>query len=330
MKTRSPLFSALTIAIGMLCSCTDGSRRLLEMVKVPAGQFLMGDYSRSDTRPAHNVRISGAFWIGKYEMTNAQYCKIVNYLVRTGELTVDDKSIRSAKTKLIVMVLIDVPPFYRQFGIRADPPFVSPVPGKEDHPVIGPTWYAALHVCNGLSLMEGLTPAYDIPNETWNPKSHGYRLPTEAEWEYAARGTKSNPFPWGSGIGPEIANYFESGDPFEGERPDPAKNGGPTTPVGYFNGETHSGFQTKSNASPFGAFDMAGNVSEWCWDTYQSDYYNGTPKVDPAGPGRGVPKTARGGHWQNRPEDLAAFVRQNHAAGSWPAAVGIRVARTAR
>jgi len=174
-----------------------------------------------------------------------------------------------------------------------------------NHPVYAVDWYDVVKWCNARSEMEGLTPCYytdasqttvyrtgsdDLENTWVNWSANGYRLPTEAEWEKAARGGLAGQrFPWGDTITQNLANYNSSGSP-------PAYDLGPagynalgndgttpyTTPVGTF------------APNGYGLHDMAGNVAEWCWDWYDYTYTGGT---DPRGPTSGSYRVCRGGCW---------------------------------
>lgn len=129
---------------------------------------------------------------------------------------------------------------------------------RPDHPVVGVTWFGAEAYCR------------------WT----GRRLPTEAEWEKAARGTDGRVWPWGNDVTPDStrANLHGEGDGYPRS----------TAPAGAF----------PPGASPFGALDMAGNVWEWVSDWYGADFYAKSPRRNPKGPDRGGVRTLRGGSWR--------------------------------
>jgi formylglycine-generating enzyme required for sulfatase activity len=166
--------------------------------------------------------------------------------------------------------------------------------------VLGVNWDSASAYCNWLSAKTGKK----------------YRLPTEAEWEKAARGTDQRRFPWGNSIDRSYANYVGA-QPFDTGRL-----------VGFYDGSKRGDFQTHSNASPYGAFDMAGNVMEWCSDWYSRDYYASSPKKNPKGPAEGAYRVLRGGTFFLDAGDLRSYGR----TAAWPSfqahrMVGFRVAR---
>lgn len=147
-----------------------------------------------------------------------------------------------------------------------------------NHPVERVTWYNAIAYCNELSEADGLDPVYTINGNTvscdWS--ADGYRLPTEAEWEYAARG------------GNRSGNYL-----FSGSNQD--------TQVGWF--YSNSGHVTNTvkqkPANELGLYDMSGNVDEWCWDWFNSTYYSNSPSSNPHGPVAGSYRIRRGGSWRD-------------------------------
>jgi formylglycine-generating enzyme required for sulfatase activity len=164
-----------------------------------------------------------------------------------------------------------------------------------NHPVIQVSWYGAVAYCNWISTQEGRPVCYD-PN-TWECDftAGGYRLPTEAEWEYAARGgLEGNRYPWGDTIDGAMANYYPSGDAFEAQGAVPW-----TTPVGYYDGgQIPAGIDM---ANGYGLYDMCGNVIEWCYDWFSDTYYQQCDDLgivtNPTGPDAGSDRMLRGGSW---------------------------------
>jgi formylglycine-generating enzyme required for sulfatase activity len=224
----------------------------------------------SDELPLHTVYVSG-FYMDKYDVTKASWDTVYQWAIAHG-YTFDNAGSGKAST----------------------------------HPVQTIDWYDCVKWCNARSEKEGKTPAYYTdaglsvryrtgqvaPYVNWGS---GYRLPTEAEWEKAARGGASGQrFPWGNTILWSQANYYadplsDGGyaydvNPTSGY--DPAFNDGIvpyTSPVGYF------------AANGYGLYDMAGNVWQWCWDWYGS--YSSGAQTDPRGPTSGSFRVYRGGSW---------------------------------
>ena len=173
---------------------------------------------------------------------------------------------------------------------------------SDDHPVVYVDWNAA--------------SAY--------AKWMGKRLPTEAEWEYAARGgLKGRLYPWGSELSHDDANYHRTwGQDITHDYPNYMSTGRKdkwrysSAPVGSF------------NPNGFGLYDMAGNVAEWCSDWYQSDYYAESPGINPQGPETGLEKVSRGGHWFSWDKGLRVYNRGSNPVDVfwWQEVQGFRLA----
>ncbi|MCU0705208.1 MAG: SUMF1/EgtB/PvdO family nonheme iron enzyme [Fimbriiglobus sp.] len=169
--------------------------------------------------------------------------------------------------------------------------------GGPDHPVEQVSWDDAVRFCERLGR---------LPDEEGNERK--YRLPTEAEWEYACRGGTATPFGCGDKLTPKDAHFAAPGG-F-------GKGGGHTAPVG------------KCPANPFGLFDMHGNVQEWVSDWYDEYYYHDSPSDDPPGPDQGTLRVVRGGCWTAFPNDCRSAARRGHHPNSPSNTVGFRVVLT--
>jgi len=256
-----------------------------QMINIPGGTFDMGRTSgtgEADELPVHSVTLS-AYSIGKYEVIQSDW----------------------------IAVMGDNPAFFNEDLYR---------------PVEGVNWYAVLVYCNKRSIDSGLTPVYSIGgstnpdnwgaiptaiNATWsaatcNLSANGYRLPTEAEWEYAARGASNTPdYVYAGTNNINEAAWYQS------------NSVGTTHPVGQLLG------------NGLGLFDMSGNVNEWCWDWYESSYYSSSPANNPTGPVSGSYKVIRSGCWENF---VSVYCRVVSRDASYPHitvnTIGFRVART--
>jgi formylglycine-generating enzyme required for sulfatase activity len=245
----------------------------MDLVLVPAGEFEMGS-NDGDPRekPVHKVKISKPFYIGKYHVTVAQYRRFV-------EVT---KYETEAEKPPFVGVTFNLKGGKMQ-GVRGnwrDPGFKQ----EDNHPVVVVPWKDAKEFCKWASGMSGRT----------------VRPPTEAEWEYAARGPQSLKYPWGDQWDGTLANHADVAL---------KKAGFPPPVAGAFSNED-DGYAFTSpvgaykNASWCGAYDMVGNVWQCCEDLLNAEYYAESPLVDPPGPATGGGKGSaanfhvlRGGSW---------------------------------
>ena len=289
------------------------------MVSIPNGVFQMGDHigfvdpqHPTDELPIHQVSIS-AFYIGKYDITVQQYSDYLNAALSQALITVSNGTVYLKDGKDI---LYKTSQAYQYSTISWDGSKFSVLNNRGNHPVTGVTWYGAAAYSNWLSLKDGYQPCYDTTSWVCDFNKNGYRLPTEAEWEYAARGGQYNPYfnyPWGNDADKTKANWPNSGDPYEtGSQPG-------TTPVGFYDGQLHKKsdfgwpgsqdtYQTSNGANGFGLYDMAGNVWQWVNDWYVQNYYSSGPSTNPTGPTMaqaslkpdGKPYHGlRGGSWYN-------------------------------
>jgi len=248
-------------------------------VQIPAGSFTMGDTFGGegvpDELPLHSVTVS-AFYMEPMEVTKAQWDEVYTWAISHG-YSFDNAGLGKAT----------------------------------DHPITTVNWYDCIKWCNARSEKDGLTPCYytssaqatiyktgntNISSVCVNWTANGYRLPTEAEWEKAARyGVAGHRFPWSDTdtISHTLANFMNDGGESYATGTtglDPTYSTGDvpfTSPAGVF------------VANGYGLYDMAGNVEEWCWDLYSDSYYSSSPGIDPRGAISGSDRAVRGGGWYN-------------------------------
>ena len=268
------------------------------MVHVPGGEFKMGSDDETvdgalalcneyrgdcgrhwfeDEQPAHTVGLD-AFWIDWTEVTNLQF---VSFLNDRGNQT--EGGVTWLDLEHPELLIERVGGEYR------------PKSGYADHPVVEVSWYGAVAYCE------------------WS----GARLPTEAEWEYAARGSGSRAFPWGDTFDGTRLNYCDANCD-RGWADGTVDDGyGRTAPVGSF----------PAGASWCEAQDLAGNVWEWVADWYDSDYYSRAPSENPAGPTSGDSRVVRGGSWSYSPIRVRSAFRDRYDPVWTNGYIGFRCAR---
>jgi formylglycine-generating enzyme required for sulfatase activity len=178
-------------------------------------------------------------------------------------------------------------------------------PQGGDEPVVCVSWEDAVAYCDWLSLLQGLEPAYSRSGEEWSCdwSSRGYRLPTEAEWEFAARAGRAakDKGPFGGVAKAEAAGWV----------------------LGNSGGRTRAVGSKPANAN--GLYDVCGNVFEWCWDRFGQDYYALSPPTDPRGPEIGQTRVLRGGSWASRPRNARSTQRYARAPDEPSSYVGFRL-----
>jgi sulfatase modifying factor 1 len=184
-------------------------------------------------------------------------------------------------------------------------------------PVETVTWFEAVEYCNRLSTDAGLTPAYVIAGESvsWNREADGWRLPTEAEWEWLCRAGSATAFAGGDIT---VTLCLD-----EGGQPDPVLDG-----LGWYCGNAGNATHDVEGKSPNagGLYDMHGNVWEWCWDWYGA--LGEDPVLDPTGPPAGFRRVIRGGSWFYYASDCRSARRGSYFPTSADDVVGLRVVRS--
>ena len=256
--------------------------------QVPAGEFFFGQHEEIESTAAYEIMVT--------DVTNEQYSQFLNEAFAEGSVGFEGVNpvgyypgdvYRGVKHEEEILegwyslAALDNP----STRISFEDSVITPTSGYENHPMTMVSWFGARSYCG----------------------FYGWRLPTELEWEKAARGPDARPFPWGDDIARENANFYASRDPFE----DMSSFGSRTSPVGFYNGKTYDGYATLDSASPYGLYDMAGNVWQWTGDVYEGMHY----------------RFLRGGSKDTYDMDLRVWVRNNATPTYVSPGVGFRCVR---
>lgn len=240
---------------------------------IPAGEFLSGQFDEPQT-------LAYDYEMMVTDVTTAQYARFLNEALAAGAARIDGDRVvgfypgdafhggrheERIEPGDYLYVPLDDPALRLAF----DGETFTPKEDYANHPMSVVSWFGARAYCD----------------------FYGYRLPTELEWEKAARGTDGRPLPWGEGVARNNANFYSSRDPFE----EMEAAGSRTTPVGFFNGQSYDGYVTLDSPSPYGLYDMAGNVWQWTADVYEGQHY----------------RYLRGGSKDVYENDLRVWVRNN-------------------
>jgi formylglycine-generating enzyme required for sulfatase activity len=256
--------------------------------QIPEGEFYFGQHEHTESTDAYEIMIT--------DVTVSQYADFLNTALADGSVKlVDDEIVgfypgdifhgweheEEIKAGDWIFIPLDDPSQRIQFDGSA----FSAQSGYETHPMTMVSWFGSWGYCD----------YYET------------RLPSEMEWEKAGRGTDERPFPWGEEIHRENANFYASRDPFE----EMSSFGSRTSPVGFYNGNKYGDYQTLDSASPYGLYDMAGNVWQWTGDVYEDMHY----------------RFMRGGSKDTYEMDLRLWVRNNATPTYASPGVGFRCAK---
>ena len=256
---------------------------------VPAGTFLSGQHE-------HEAQIDHPYEIMVTDVTNAQYAAYLNAALEAGWVRkIEDEIVGyypgdefrgfEHEEEIAAGDWLHVPLADPGLRIEETADGFQSRSGYENHPMVQVTWFGAKAYC----------------------EFYGGRLPGELEWEKAARGEDNRPYPWGWELELNNANFYSSTDIFEKT----FGKAGNTTPVGFYNGVVYDGYATLDSASPYGLYDMAGNVWQWMGDVYEDQHY----------------RYMRGGSKADYGYNLRIWTRNNAAPQYFSPSVGFRCVR---
>ncbi len=256
---------------------------------IPAGEFLSGQFNETKM-------IDYDYEMMVTDVTTAQYARYLNEALAADTIKMESTQIVGYypgdayhngrhEERIDPGDYIYIPLDEPALRLNFDGVAFSAREDYSTHPMTMVTWFGAKAYCD----------------------SYGWRLPSEMEWEKAARGTDGRPLPWGSGVSRNNANFYSSRDPFE----DMSSAGSLTTPVGFYNGNNYAGYNTLNSSSPYGLYDMAGNVWQWTADVYEEQHY----------------RYMRGGSKDVYDSDLRVWVRNNATPTYYSPGTGFRCVR---
>lgn len=257
-------------------------------VQIPAGEFYYGQHGEVQSTEVYEIMIA--------DVTTAQYASFLNGALAAGFVRIDGDQVvgyypgdefhaLKHEERIDAGDWIFIPLDDPSLRLNFDGSTFTVQPGYENHPMTMVSWFGAWGYCG----------------------YYGWRLPTDLEWEKAGRGTDTRPFPWGAEIVPENANFYASRDPFENMK----TFGSRTSPIGFYNGQIYGDYQTIDSGSPYGLYDMAGNVWQWTGDVYEGMHY----------------RFLRGGSKDTYEMDLRLWVRNNATPTYASPGVGFRCTR---
>lgn len=255
--------------------------------EIPAGEFLHGQFNEV-------VNIDYTYSMMVTPVTNEQYAAFLNAALADGSIKIVGEQVVGYypgdafndgrhEEEIAAGDYVLIPLDNDALRLNFDGMSFTAKPDWSNHPMTMVSWFGAKAYCD----------YYD------------WRLPTELEWEKAARGFKdARAFPWGDSIARNNANFVYSRDPFE----DMGWYGSLTTPVGFYNGKTYDGYTTLDSPSPYGLYDMAGNVWQWTADVYEAQHY----------------RYMRGGSKEMYENSLRIWVRNNASPIFYNSSLGFR------